>query len=51
MEDYSNISRLKEWLSAPPVVGENMIWIGKDYSLAQLKQDVSKLSKDFNINL
>jgi hypothetical protein len=32
--------RLAKWLARPAKVGEDMIWVGKDYSLAQCKRDV-----------
>lgn len=32
--------RIEKWLAAPGVAGEEMIWVGKGYSLAQLKRDV-----------
>jgi hypothetical protein len=32
--------RISAWLTATPSVGESMIWVGKDYSLEQLKIDV-----------
>lgn len=33
--------RIEKWLNAPEQSGEEMIWVGKGYSLAQLKRDVA----------
>lgn len=35
--------RIAHWLDRAPNVGEGMTWVGKDYSLAQLKTDVREL--------
>lgn len=38
--DYKCRERIDKWLNAIEQPGEAMIWVGKDYSLAQLKRDV-----------
>jgi hypothetical protein len=39
--DYKCRERLDKWLDAAPQAGEEQIWVGDHYSLAQAKRDVA----------
>ena len=36
-------ARLARWITKPAQVGDNMTWVGKNYSLEQCKRDVRVL--------
>jgi hypothetical protein len=42
-EGENTVERVAIWLTRAPKIGEHMIWVGKDYSLAQLKADVREI--------
>lgn len=39
-DHFARRERIDKWLNADPQPGEEMIWVGKNYSLAQAKRDI-----------